>query len=100
MSTPWRQKPDENGQIKTVVKSPDLETFKMRVETLLDKGWTVINDGTYTRNDSMEITVANRRGARGMSKTSATVCINKTSVGFWCKMLSPKREEVTEKVAL
>lgn len=100
MNTPWRQKPDANGQIKTVVKSPDLETFKMRVETLLDKGWTVINDGTYTRNDSMEITVSHRRGARGMSKTSETVYINQTSVGFWCKMLSPKREEATEKVAL
>lgn len=100
MSNAWRTKPDANGQISTIVKAPDMDTFTMRVQTLLDKGWTVKQDGRYDRNDSMEITVAKTRGARGLSKSSNKVFINQTTQGFWCKMLSPKREQAEETVAV
>lgn len=100
MSNAWRAKPDANGQISTIIKSPDMKTFQMRVQTLLDKGWTVKEDGRFDRNDSMEVTVANPRGVRGMSKSSNKVFINQTTQGFWCKMLSPKREEASETVAV
>lgn len=100
MNTPWKQKPDANGQIFTVVTATDLKTFKMRVETLLDRGWTVKQEGTSERNNFMELTVTQKRGARGMSRSSDKVLINQTSVGFWCKMLSPKREEATATVAV
>lgn len=90
----WLKKQDKKKQIPTTVKASSEKELALRVKNLTDKGWTVLNTGTYEKEDSASFKV-HHRGMKGAGKTSNIVVIQGSVTGYWCRLLSPVWKEKT-----
>lgn len=84
----WLKKQDKKKQITTVVKAGSTDELNLRVKTLTDKGWTILQSDTYERPDSVSFKV-HHRGVKGMGKTSNVAVIQGAVTGYWCRLMSP-----------
>lgn len=89
----WLQRKNGHKQITTTPKRMTQAELDVAVKDLTDRGWTIVSSGTYQVSDSTVHTSSRRSTAPGMSKTSSNTMVTEMQTRYWCKLLSPKREE-------
>lgn len=92
----WLQKRNKKEQIVTTLKRLTQKELNNAVEDLLDRGWSIVDEGTFEVMESSTLTSYHKSSARGMSKSSPHTVVSNAKTRFWCKMKSPSLNESTE----